>query len=163
MTGSLIPPDLASILARGVSVNVASRDAALRPSLMRAVGSRIDDGGRSITVYLARRQSRQLVQDIAATGHIAVVFSEPATHRTVQVKATKAQLRAATQEDVPVLAAYLASMEIEIQRVGHPPPVTRAMLAHQLSDVVAVTFEPEHAFDQTPGPKAGTRLTGGVS
>lgn len=157
---SLLPADLVAMMDRGVSVNVASRDAAMRPSLMRAVGSSVADGGRTITVYVSRRQSRQLVQDIAATGHVAVVFSEPSTHRTVQVKATRAALRNAGPADEPVLARYLASMEHEIQRVGYAPEVPRAMLAHRLEDVVAVTFEPELAFDQTPGPKAGTRLAG---
>jgi hypothetical protein len=157
---SLLPPGLAAMMARGVSVNVASHDAALRPSLMRAVGSSVTDGGRSITVFVSRRQSRQLVQDVAATGCIAAVFSEPATHRTVQVKATRASLRNASGEDQAVLARYLASMEVEIQRVGHPPSITRAMLAHRLEDLVAITFEPEQAFDQTPGPRAGTPLPG---
>ncbi|HSV54392.1 MAG TPA: pyridoxamine 5'-phosphate oxidase family protein [Burkholderiaceae bacterium] len=157
---SLLPADLLAMMERGVSVNVASRDAALRPSLMRAVGSSVSDGGRSITVFVSRPQSRQLVQDIAATGYVAVVFSEPSTHRTVQVKATRATLRNAQTADEPVLARYLASMEHEIGLVGFPSAVPRAMLAHRIEDVVAVTFEPELAFDQTPGPKAGTRLPG---
>jgi hypothetical protein len=37
-TTALMPPDLLAMMARGVSVNVASRDRALRPSVMRAVG-----------------------------------------------------------------------------------------------------------------------------
>lgn len=156
----LIPADLLAMMARGVSVNVASRDLAFRPSLMRALGSSVSPDGRSITVYVSRRQSRQLVQDVAATGHIAAVFSEPATHRTVQVKATRAVLRNAEAADEPVLSAYLESMEREIQRVGYPPALTRAMLAHRLDDLVAISFEPEQAFDQTPGPKAGARLAG---
>lgn len=150
------------MIARGVSVNVASRDSSLRPSLMRAVGSDITEDGSSVTVYLARSQSRQLIQDIASTGQLAVVFSEPATHRTVQLKASRATQRPATDQDRPVLARYLASMEHEIARVGHPPAVTRAMLAHRLEDVVAVTFTPEQAFDQTPGPQAGRRLGSGT-
>lgn len=157
-TPSLIPADLLNMMDRGVSVIVASRDARLQPSVMRAVGSHIEAGGRTITVYLARSQSRQLVQDVAANGHIAVVFSSPSTHRTVQVKATRAVLRNAGPADEPVLARYLASMEQEIERVGFPPPMTRAMLAHRLEDLVAIRFEPEQAFDQTPGPKAGSPL-----
>jgi hypothetical protein len=157
---SLLPPDLLAMIERGVSVVVGSRDAAMRPSLMRAVGSSVEGGGRSITLFVSRRQSRQLVQDIAATGHVAAVFSEPATHRTVQVKAARAELRNAVPEDEAVLARYLASMEHEIQRVGYPPHMTRAMLAHRLDDLVAISFEPELAFDQTPGPRAGTRLGG---
>jgi len=153
-----LPADLVALMARGVSVIVGSRDAQLRPSIMRAVGSRVEAGGQDITVYLSRTQSRQLLQDIAATGHVAVVFSEPSTHRTVQLKAAGAQIRAAGEQDLPVLAAYLASMEHEIQQVGFAPPMTRAMLAHRLEDLVAVRFTPEQAFDQTPGPRAGAAL-----
>jgi hypothetical protein len=152
-----LPPDLVAMMARGVSVIVASHDAALRPNLMRAVGSRIEEDG-AITVYLARRQSRQVVQDLAATGHIAVVFSEPSTHRSVQLKATRVDMRSAEARDAPVLERYREAMEREIQQVGFAPPLTRAMLAHRLDDLVAVRFTPEQAFDQTPGPRAGTPL-----
>jgi hypothetical protein len=109
-------------------------------------------------VYLSRSSSRQLIQDIASTGQLAVVFSEPSTHRTVQLKSSRAEIRSAVADDAPVLAAYLKSMEHEIQQVGFAPPLTRAMLAHQLEDVVAVRFTPEQAFDQTPGPRAGAAL-----
>ena len=156
----LLSADVLAMMVRGVSVNVASRDAALRPSLMRAVGSDVAPDGSRITVYLARSQSGQLLQDIASTGHLAVVFSEPATHRSVQLKAGAATLRPATESDRPVLARYLASMEHEVARVGFPPPLTRAMLACRLDDVVAVTFAPEEAYDQTPGPRAGKSLEG---
>ena len=160
MTATGLAPDLLAMMERGVSVIVGSRDAALRPSIMRALGSKVEDGGRKVTVFVSRRQSRQLVQDIAATGHVAAVFSEPSTHRTVQVKARRAGLRNATADDEPLLARYLASMEHEIQQVGFAPHMTRALLAHQLEDLVAISFEPEVAFDQTPGPRAGTRLFG---
>ncbi|TWO67805.1 hypothetical protein FN976_24540 [Caenimonas sedimenti] len=153
-----LPPDLLAMMARGVSVIVGSRDANLRPSVMRGVGSRVEADGTSVTVYLSRPQSRQLLQDIAATGHIAVVFSEPSTHRTVQLKASRTVQRSAQPDDAPVLAAYLASMEREIQAVGFRPELTRAMLAHRLEDVVALTFTPEQAFEQTPGPRAGAPL-----
>lgn len=153
-----LPPEFVQMMARGVSAIVGSRDLAHRPSIMRAVGSQVDDGARLITVYLARSQSRQLLQDIAATGQVTVVFSEPASHRTVQIKARQAHIRAATEADAPVLARYLQSMEHEIQRVGYAPSMTRAMLAHRLDDLVAVSFAPEQAFDQTPGPQAGAPL-----
>ena len=156
-----IPPGLRSMMARGVSVIVSSHDRQLRPSIMRALASELaaDDG--TITVYLARDQSGQLLQDIAATGHVAAVFSEPSTHRTVQVKANSARIRSAEPADAPVLTRYLAAMEQEIQRVGYGPPLTRAMLAHRLEELMAVSFEPQQAFDQTPGPRAGTRLGSG--
>mgnify|MGYP000001604208 CR=1 FL=1 len=159
----LLTPDLIAMVDRGVSTIVSSCDAALRPSIMRAVGSSITPDGCSITVYLARRQCRQLLQDVAATGRIAVVFSQPHSHRAVQVKACSARARPAQASDEPVLQRYLAAMEVEIGRIGIDPGFTRSMLAHRLEDVVAISFEPSQAFDQTPGPKAGAVLsTGGT-
>lgn len=155
-----LPAEQLAMMRRGVSVIVGSRDASLRPSLMRAVGSDVSEDGAVITVFLARAQSRQLLQDIAATGQVAVVFSEPSTHRSLQLKASRAGIRNADESDRPALARYLASMEHEIAQVGFAPEVTRAMLAHRLEDLVAVSFTPEQAFEQTPGPRAGTAMGG---
>jgi hypothetical protein len=155
-----LPPDLLAMMARGVSVIVGSRDQAMRPSIMRAVGSDVAADGGMVTVYLARRQSGQLLQDLAGSGQISVVFSEPGTHRTVQLKSSKVAIRPAAGPDKPLLARYLASMEQEIQRVGYSVALARAMLAHRVEDVVAVSFVPEQAFDQTPGPRAGSRVAG---
>lgn len=159
MSALPLPDDLLAAMARGVSVIVGSRDPAGRPSIMRAVGSVVGEGGAPITVFLARRQSAQLIADLQATGQVAVVFSQPSTHRTLQLKAGAVQMRPVTADDAPALAAYLASMEIEIQAVGLTRSIARAMLAHQLSDLVAVSFTPEEAFDQTPGPRAGAPLS----
>ncbi|MGZ5195071.1 MAG: hypothetical protein ACXWJM_07855 [Ramlibacter sp.] len=158
-----IPPELLAMMERGVSVIVASRDAALRPSMMRAMGSSVEGAGRRITVFVSRAQSPQLLRDLAAGAPIAVVFSEPATHHCVQVKATRVLMRDAAAHDGALLARYLASMEREVQRVGFPPHMTRAMLAHRLEDLVAIAFEPQLAFDQTPGPRAGTALVEGAA
>lgn len=157
--GLLLSREHVAMIDKGVSAIVSSCDAQLRPSIMRAVGSAISPDGRSITVYLVRQQSRQLLQDIAATGRVAVVFSEPSTHHTLQVKAPAARARAMDDSDVPVLTRYLESMEREIALVGFAPALTRAMLAHRRDDVVAISFEPVEAYDQTPGPRAGSPLS----
>ena len=153
---TLLDADRIAMVAKGVSAIVASCSVALQPSIMRAVGSHISADGRCVTVYLRRSQSRQLLQDIADTGRIAVVFSEPSTHRTLQLKAGQAQQRPATTDDRPVLQAYLRSMEHEVGLVGWGPHYVGAMLAAPLDDVVAVSFIPDAAFDQTPGPRAGS-------
>ncbi|RST53279.1 pyridoxamine 5'-phosphate oxidase family protein [Variovorax sp. MHTC-1] len=154
----LLSPEHIAMIDKGVSAIVASRNAALRPSLMRAVGSSISADGAEITVYLARTQSRQLLQDLAATGHVAVVFSEPLSNRTVQVKAKAVRLRAAEESDLPLLRSYLTSMEYEVACVGFDAVFVRAMLACELGDAVAVSFRPDEAYDQTPGPRAGSAL-----
>ncbi|MFZ2308763.1 MAG: hypothetical protein WAW73_00250 [Rhodoferax sp.] len=157
-TPSLLSPDWIAMVAGGVSTIASSCDATLRPSLMRAVGSTISADGRTITIFLARRQSRQLLQDLAATGRIAVVFSQPSSHRTLQVKTDHVQVRPMEAADRPVLDRYLLAMEEELIAVGVEPPFCRAMLAYAPTDVVAIQFEPTDAFDQTPGTRAGERL-----
>jgi hypothetical protein len=156
--GVLLDPARIAMVAKGVSAIVASRGADLRPSIMRAVGSRISADGREVTVYLRRSQSEQLLRDIAQTGEIAVVFSVPSSHQTLQLKASQATQRSAGEHDLPVLQAYLRSMEEEVGRVGYSPRYVGALLAAPLADVVAVRFAPTSAFDQTPGPRAGAAL-----
>jgi hypothetical protein len=152
---SLLTAEMIAMVQGGVSTIVSACDAALRPSIMRAVGSTIADDGRWVTVYLARRQSRQLLQDIAASGRVAVVFTHPASNRALQLKCAVARSRNPDTADRAILARYLLAMEKEIAEVGFPPLLTRTMLAHEFDDIVAVEFEPLEAFDQTPGPKAG--------
>ena len=154
----LLPPPLLAMMVRGVSVIVASCGASRMPSVMRAVGSWVRAGGRDITVYLARSQSRQLLDDIQATGQVAVVFSQPDSHRTVQLKSANASLRPLTDADLPALLRYRESMEAEVGAVGFEPAFVHAMLAHRIDDLVAVWFTPEQAFDQSPGPQAGAAL-----
>ena len=154
----MLSADMIAMVQSGVSTIVSACDAALRPSIMRAVGGTISDDGRWVTVYLARNQSRQLLQDIAASGRVAVVFAEPTTNRAVQLKTQQARSRNATPADQPLLARYLAAMEKQIAMVGFQPPLTQAMLAHEMGEVVAIEFEPQEAFDQTPGPTAGALM-----
>lgn len=154
----LLSAEHIALIDSGVSTIVASRNAQHQPSLMRAVGASITPQGDRITVYLNRAASMQLLADLQATGHIAVVFSEPSTHRTVQVKASRVQLRDALATDNELLQRYLNAMEIQLERVGFGPHYTRIMLAHRPQDVVAVSFTPEQAYDQTPGPRAGASL-----
>lgn len=160
---SLLSPEHIALVDRGVSAIVASRDAQLRPSVMRAVGARISADGRHVTVYLRPSQSRQLLADITATGHIAVVFSDPPSHRAVQVKATAARLRPVEPGDGAVLRRYLIAMQHCVGQVGYGPDYVAAMLAAPPHDLVAVEFTPETAFDQTPGPHAGAPLQPGTT
>jgi hypothetical protein len=160
----LLPAEYLALMARGVSVIVASSSAARVPSLMRAVGSHVADGGRQVTVYVSRSQASQLLDDIASSGQVAVVFSSPVSHQTLQLKSSQVTLRPMDVADLPILQRYRESMEQEVGAVGFPPTFTRAMLAHRIDDVVAIGFRPEQAFDQSPGPRAGTPLlTGGAA
>lgn len=148
------------MMARGVSVQVASCDARLRPSVMRAMGSALDTGAGTVTVFISRRQGADLLRDIESSGRVAVMFSQPSTHRTVQLKATSATMRPAGPQDRAAIDRYVLGAVDEIVSVGYPPELVRAVFAARLDDLVAVTFTPGEAFEQTPGPNAGAPVTG---
>jgi hypothetical protein len=150
---TLLSPEHIAMIGRGVSTTVASRSAANQPSVMRAVGAGISPEGTEVTVFVARGQSRQLLRDIADTGEVAVVFSEPGGRRTLELRAGQAALRPVEDEDLPQLRPYLASMEDEVTAVGLGPAFERAMLAWAPGDVVAICFTPDQALAQMPGTR----------
>ncbi len=117
-----ISPALLEIMRRGVStiVGACGRDGV--PSVMRGVGVRVSEDGSDITVYLARSQSRQLLQDIADTRRVAVVFSAPTSHLTVQVKSSQVWL-----EDCDASAdADLVAVELHPEVACDQTPGARA-------------------------------------
>jgi hypothetical protein len=153
-----LKPEFLAMMVKGVSLILSSCDHALTPSVMRAVGCRVEDGGGRITAFLARSQSRQLLADIASSGRLAAVFSQPSTHLTVQFKSRRVRIREGEAGDRPHLQRYVLSMEDELGALGYPRGLASAMLSHPPDDIVAVEFMPDEAFDQTPGQRAGQRL-----
>ena len=151
-----------ALMRAGVSVIVGSRVAAHRPHLMRAVGYRIDADG-ALTVLLPAAGGRAVLDDLRANGRIAVVFSEPTTHRTLQLKGDDATGRPATDADLALAQRYLGAFADEIAQLGFAAPVARQLLQHVPDDLHAVRFTPCQAFEQTPGPRAGHALAGDVA
>ena len=142
----------------GVSIILASRDAANRPNLVRALGCRVDRDGRRVTVFVAASQAAALLDDLRGNGRIAAVFTQPTTHRSLQLKGSDAVVARLRRDDRPRLAAYGDAMVVELEQMGVSEAHTRSMLACEPDDVLAVSFTPAAAFVQTPGPDAGAPL-----
>lgn len=152
----------AALLARRTSIIVGTRDAAHQPHLVRAVGCRIEAGSRKLRVLLPADGSASLLADLASNGCIAVVLSEPSTHRTLQVKGIDASVEDATPEDFELAARYLEGFVDEIGTLGFPAAVAQTMLRFD-GPLQVVRFTPTEGFEQTPGPAAGHRLSAGIA
>ncbi|HEY9104720.1 hypothetical protein [Chitinimonas sp.] len=155
---SPLTDELVAFLEGGRSLTVASRDAALRPTLAKAVAACVAADRSSITVLLPRSQSLQLLRDVAASGQIAAVFSQPGSHRTVQLKGNDAREVAASVEDRLQLERQRGQLVEELTAFGYPVAMLEAFLDCRADDLAAIRFTPQAAYNQTPGPKAGTRL-----
>lgn len=155
---SPLKEDQARFIQGGVGIAAASSDAQGRPSLNRAVGCTVSPDGRRITVMLRRSQAASLLADIERSGAVAVVFSQPSTHHTLQIKSTDAVVHAPQAIDAAALSRYVEAFHRELAPLGYTAEWTRALLDYTPADLVAVSFTPHAIFSQTPGPRAGERL-----
>lgn len=158
MRQALVTDDYARFIQSHVSISVASRDVRRVPSIVRATGCRLSAPDDRITLLLLKSQASQLLADITATHAIAVVFSEPSTHRTLQFKGRDAAQSALADDDALLAGAHREAFAGEIVPLGYARDLALAVHSFREEDLVAVTFTVSDIFEQTPGPKAGVRL-----
>jgi hypothetical protein len=159
-TGKASPLDAAhaAFIQGGVSVVVASRDAEFVADVVRGCGCRVSRDRRHVTVLVEPSRAGTLLDDIAANGMIAVVFSQPSTHRTIQLKGGDARIVPVTAADRSVAARHLGAWVEDLCRIGYTPEFADAVRGRP-ERIAAIRFTPIAAFQQTPGPNAGQRLT----
>jgi len=150
--------ELAAFIQGPVSVHVASRDARNTPNLARALGCRVTPDNRRVTLFLQASHGATMLADFRDNGAVAVVFSRPTTHRTVQLKGRDASLEALQDDDGVRIARYREAFVAELAALGYDASLPRTLLAGPRSDFVAVSFSVSAAFEQTPGPGAGAAL-----
>ena len=162
MSAAQSPPFLdaanAAFVQGGVSIVAASRDAGRVPSIGRAIGCRVSRDRLRATLLIAGSQAPELLADLRACGRIAVVFSQPSTHRSLQLKADDAVVRAPAGDEPALCARYVQAFCADIALLGHTEAQARALCGYVDGDLVAIDFTPNAAFEQTPGPRAGTPL-----
>lgn len=149
----------ADFLTHHVSILVGSCSADCIPSVVRAYGCRVAPDRRTITVFLAVAQSAAVLSDLRAGGGIAVVFSRPTTHGTLQVKGARARIAPLEDGDREVMREYGHSFGEEIGAIHFNDAFLHAIMAGTEEEAVAVSFAPTAAFEQTPGPSAGQPLS----
>lgn len=150
-----VPGKLASLLEGLVAVHVATRDAALVPDEVMAVAALLEPDGRSLTVHLPDATSATALANLRDNGEIAVVLSQPLTHRTVQLKGRVETLRAAREEEREAVERFAAAFDAEVAAIGLPPAALRR---RNRWPCTAATFVVREGYEQTPGPRAGEPL-----
>ena len=109
-------------------------------------------------VMNSQTQATQLLADVRRSGAVAAVFSKPSTHRTLQLKGRDAAILDADADDLLAVARYRDAFVAETSALGHPAHLIGAMFDCPDKDIVAISFTPDAAFSQTPGPQAGQAL-----
>lgn len=154
----ILDQDHADFMVSGVSIAVCSSGTDLRPSLARAWGCSVSADRRRVSVYVSPGQAGALLSDLRGGRPIAVVFSLPSSHRTIQLKAPGATVERCSARDQAVVTRYRQAFGKDLERVGHGGSWAAAYLRAAGEELVRVTFRPDAAFAQTPGPRAGEPL-----
>jgi hypothetical protein len=142
-----------------VSVMVASRTDSNRPAIGVSFGCRISADRSQVTVFLGAGANSELIAALEQQRAIAVVVTDSASTRSIQLKASDAAVVALAPGDRERVRAYVGALAQTWALAGQPVEWTRTLLDPDAGELVAVQFAPYIAFDQAPGPRAGTVLS----
>ena len=151
----MIPKDLIEFLESGVSILVGTRSDRLFPESCRGLGARVEEDGQEVVVFLPEATSETSLANLRDNGRIAVCFSRPADHRSVQIKGTAVEIREAGESDRQQVLRYRRALTETLGFVGVPPQITLRVAYWPCR---AVRVRAEAILDQTPGPGAGAAL-----
>ena len=115
-----------SQLAPGRSVLVGTVDASGWPSCCRGIAIRVDDDRQGVTVYVPVATGAETVANVASTGRIAIVASEPTSHSTLQLKGRTRAVRVAAEHEAEAMNAWFDRFTDVLDAVGLPRGVSRA-------------------------------------
>lgn len=149
---------LADFIAAGQSMHVAAVNDPGQPTVVRALGCRVNEARTRVTVLVPRSQSAALLQAIDSNGRIAAVFSKPETNQSLQLKGEDATACAATEADRALVVQYVDRINERLAALQIPEIFVRTLCSCAPDDLVTITFSPSLAFQQTPGGSAGDSL-----
>lgn len=140
----------------GRSVIVGTTDANGQPSCCRAIAIATKNDFDSIIVYVPVATGQETVANIATTRRVAVAWSQPITHESLQIKGVTRGVRVASPAERPFVEQRLGELAEVLETLGLPRRLTLSV-AHW--PAFAIEISVDQVFDQTPGPQAGAALT----
>ncbi len=150
-----IDASLKEFLESGVAAQAGTADQNGRPYILWVWGPRVNPDG-TMSVFLDTPRAGQALANLALNRKLAVVFADPVTYRSVQLKGTWRSTAAPTPGDCEWVKRHRDLFASSTVLVGDDPQAIRNTWME--GDVTRVDFEVEQAFDQTPGPHAGLPL-----
>src|SRR5687767_6148550 len=96
---SPVNQQLVELIASGVDVYVATRDAKLEPESMLAMGIRAHPEQSTLTVYLPQALAAATLRNLEANGQVAVTLIRPSDFKSVQLKGRSLGVRPSVELD----------------------------------------------------------------
>lgn len=152
-----LPLDLVAFVQSGVAAILGVRSLDGRPLVGSATACRVQEM-RVLRVYVDKNRNGPLLEAVDRGSAVAATFSSARDHKSIQVKAARAQLHEAEGADLCEIARQCAILRDELVELGYTRPQANAYTDFDATALAVVTFVPERVFTQTPGPGAGAEL-----
>ena len=156
----VLPAETARFMQSGLSIILASRNLHLKPSVARALACRVSGDGCTVELFAVSAKLGPLLDDLRAGAPIAVAFTLPSSHRTLQIKAPSAEISAVSADDRDFVAVAQSRFADDVERVMGSPQrqLLQAALGGAEEVDLRLIVRPTAVFEQTPGPRAGQPL-----
>lgn len=132
-----------------------------RPQVTRGIGCRVLPDQRTMSVLVHAAAATRVLEDVRANGRVAVVFTDPPSNRSLQVKSDDARVEPVGAAGAELARIWANGYARRIATLSHPawtPQNLAAALIPPADDMACIVFQPVAIFDQTPGPAAGQAL-----
>jgi hypothetical protein len=153
----MLSDEIVAFVQSGVSIIVGVVGADGRPKTGRALGARFVTAGTVRLIY-PLLTNHPLLAAAQSSGQIAVTFSAPLTHRTIQLKGICRQPEPVEPEDIASAEEQARIFAKTLQTVGHTKPFADAYCSFGASELAVLSLSVKSAFEQTPGPGAGRSI-----
>jgi hypothetical protein len=148
--------DLVDYLSVGLAHQVGACGADGQPHVVRALALVQEDDGR-LSVLLSALANPELLHAVRTTRQVAVVLCQPTNLRTIQLKGAEAEVREAETADYRrLLGVRGEAFWTDIERLGFSRVTLSGWYEVPEGALVRIVFTPYGAWNQTPGPGAGT-------
>lgn len=152
---SRISDELAEFLSSGLSIVVATRDAALQPDGVAACAARVHEDRDRLTVWFYEEAAEEMLRNLRQHPEIAIDFDLPTSHRACQVKGTFVGSRPAREDERAEVDRQLDAFADDLEKIGIP---AAAFAGWKSWPCTAFEIRVTELFEQTPGPGAGEPL-----
>ena len=158
LSSSVLTSELVEFMQSGVSLLIATRSAALRPTGQRAFGAKIDAAAGTATVFLPAFGADIALANLRDNGQIATTFARPMDHRALQIKGRCLSVHETTPDERVIQDRYFFAFAESLHLLGQQDARLHRV---RYFPSYAVTFQIESMFEQTPGPGAGRGVDAG--
>jgi len=141
------------------SIVLAAVGEDLQTAIARGLGCAVLADHCRLRLWVDALQAAELLEALRQQPRLAVVFSEPPTHRTLQLKGRLLEIEDRAQPAGLHLAREHADgFAAVIGALGFPGELAQALVGPHPERLSSLLFAAEAAYEQSPGPRAGQRL-----